>query len=333
MKCQNRFLALLLLFAATAAAAQTDTTFTYQGTLTDQGAPANGLYDIAVDVHDAPSGGNVLGARIEYPDVPVTDGLFTLQIDLGTSHYGVREIWLEIRVDTVRLLPRQHLTPAPFALHARGVFVDNVGNVEIGTSAAAATLTANGPVLSVGTNGGTLYTANPNNQSASFSLGWMDDVARLRIGGSGPGASGGLDIQRVGDASLMRILHNGNVGIGTSLPAAKLHVVDTSASQWGILVHKDGNGVSSRSVAGIGIQGITDAALHPAVYGIATATGLGYAVRGDASHSSGYDFYAGGAGINYGATLINPLETEYKSRQRPARQARSDPGRLLRLGR
>jgi hypothetical protein len=70
-----------------------------------------------------------------------------------------------------------------------------------------------------------LASLNPNNQDASVSLSWRNDVARLRIGGNGPGSNAGLDIQRTGSASLMRILHDGSVGIGTTSPAAKLDVV------------------------------------------------------------------------------------------------------------
>lgn len=66
---------------------------------------------------------------------------------------------------------------------------------------------------------------NPNNSSASATFGWLNDVARIRVGGVSTGSLNGFDIQTTGDTSLLRILHNGNVGIGTTAPNSKLHVV------------------------------------------------------------------------------------------------------------
>jgi len=65
---------------------------------------------------------------------------------------------------------------------------------------------------------------NPNNPGASVRLGWLNDVARIRVGGNGTGAHGGLDIQTTGDTSLVRILDNGRVGIGDTTPSEKLDV-------------------------------------------------------------------------------------------------------------
>ena len=71
---------------------------------------------------------------------------------------------------------------------------------------------------------GSLITPNPVNGNANVNFSWYNNVARIRIGGTGEGAKNGLDIQTVGDLSLLRILHSGNVGIGTATPDAKLAV-------------------------------------------------------------------------------------------------------------
>jgi hypothetical protein len=54
--------------------------------------------------------------------VPVTDGLFTVQLnaggDFGANAFNGDERWLQISVNGSALSPRQSLTPAPYALYA-----------------------------------------------------------------------------------------------------------------------------------------------------------------------------------------------------------------------
>jgi hypothetical protein len=66
---------------------------------------------------------------------------------------------------------------------------------------------------------------NPNNNSASVSLSWKDNISRIRYGGNGLGASNGFQIQGPGDQVKFTVLHNGNIGIGTTNPGSyKLYV-------------------------------------------------------------------------------------------------------------
>lgn len=109
------------------------------------------------------------------------------------------------------------------------------GNVGIGTTNPTAKLEVNGNLKAHN-----MWTVNPEDPSASVRLNWLNNVARIRIGGSGSGSAEGLDIQTQGDRSLMRLLHNGNVGIGTTTPTDKLSVngrirakeVKVEASPW-----------------------------------------------------------------------------------------------------
>ncbi len=97
------------------------------------------------------------------------------------------------------------------------------GNVGIGVETPVTPLHVDGQIRASG-DGAQLTVFNPNNQGASTIFGFQDNVARWRVGGSGPGANGGWDFQRVGDQSVMRILDNGRVGIGTTSPFAKFQV-------------------------------------------------------------------------------------------------------------
>jgi hypothetical protein len=71
--------ALLLAFAGPALAVSN--TFTYQGTLTDGGVPANGSYDLQFELLSD----IVVVAPVVVEDVLVTDGVFSVELDFGST--------------------------------------------------------------------------------------------------------------------------------------------------------------------------------------------------------------------------------------------------------
>ena len=100
------------------------TAFTYQGRLTDGGAPAEGTYDLRFILYDADTGGSQVSSTIMKEDVLVNEGLFTVQLDFGAVFDGSLR-YLEISVrpsgsgDVYAVLsPRQALTAAPNAIYA-----------------------------------------------------------------------------------------------------------------------------------------------------------------------------------------------------------------------
>lgn len=101
------------------------TGFTYQGRLTDGGAPANGAYDFTFALYDDPTAGAQVGGTVTRDDVNVSDGLFTVMLDFGDVFDGTA-LYLEIGVRPgtssgayTTLTPRQPLTAAPYAAYAR----------------------------------------------------------------------------------------------------------------------------------------------------------------------------------------------------------------------
>jgi hypothetical protein len=112
--------------AAPAALAQT-TTFTYQGRLTNGGSPASGTYDLQLKLFDTGvvGTGTQQGGTLIRTAVPVSGGLFTVQLDFGLAPFGGPDRFLEIAVkrstDTTftTLGPRQPLTSEPYAVRSR----------------------------------------------------------------------------------------------------------------------------------------------------------------------------------------------------------------------
>jgi hypothetical protein len=102
------------------------TAFTYQGRLNINGAPANGVYDFNFGLFSGSSGGSLIGSADFAPGVPVTNGLFAVPLDFGANFPGVAR-WLEIAVRTnggsvfATLVPRQQVTPSPYAITAGSV--------------------------------------------------------------------------------------------------------------------------------------------------------------------------------------------------------------------
>lgn len=119
----------LTLYGTVVEAAPAGDAFTYQGRLTDNNAPANGLYDLSFTLHDVATGLGTLSVDpVQFDDVPVENGVFTVQLDFGGGYFTGEQRWLAIAVrdgassGTYELLAgRQELTAAPYAQYALNV--------------------------------------------------------------------------------------------------------------------------------------------------------------------------------------------------------------------
>ena len=136
------------------------TTFTYQGRLTDGGSPANGAYDLRFILYDAESGGAQVGATVTKDDVPVANGLFTVDLDFGANAFRGDARWMEIAVrpgtstGTYTVLsPRQPVSPAPYALFAAAAGSLKVPLTVTGTSAGVPFTTENLGLVTVNQQG------------------------------------------------------------------------------------------------------------------------------------------------------------------------------------
>ena len=126
----------VVLFASLLASGQS-TEFTYQGSLKDGAAAANGNYDMEFRLFDI--GGSQLGSTQSRAGVAVSNGIFSVKLDFGSVFPGA-DRFLEIAVRTsgggsfTTLSPRQKIDSSPYSVKSL-----NATNAENATSAVAST--------------------------------------------------------------------------------------------------------------------------------------------------------------------------------------------------
>lgn len=184
------------------------TTFTYQGRLIDANGPGDGLYDFRFKLYD--SNDALQGSVVDINDLDVIDGYFTTELDFGSIVFNGAARWLDIGVRPgnstggfTSLSPRQEITPVPYSLQTRGIFVDNAGNVGIGTKNPQARLSLGAEV-----------------PPALKKLAVWDGTDDFY----GFGADWGRMTIYTNDEEKMTITDTGNVGIATTAPGQKLDV-------------------------------------------------------------------------------------------------------------
>ena len=159
------------------------TGFTYQGRLIDANNAADGLYDFQFKLFDANVAGTQKGSAIDVNELDVIDGYFTVLLDFGSDVFDGNAVWLQIGIRpgeqndpyAYKLLsPRQEITTNPYALQTRGIFVDNGGNVGIGTASPTAKLEVNGNIKTAA-----IYESGigDNWTAKGPSMRWWDSVA------------------------------------------------------------------------------------------------------------------------------------------------------------
>jgi len=223
------FAAIALVVVPHAAHAE-DTAFTYQGQLKQAGTPVNDSCDVMFALWPDPAGSVPLAVQSfdgqpgHGDPVAVTDGVFSVQLDFGSGVFDGNPRLLQVDVRCphdpngiapyTTLAPMQRITPTPYATHTRGLFVDDAGNLGLGTINPVYALDVVGTSPSV-------MIESTDTGSASLRLkraGDSDTANSLAI------SSGGDMVLRVANQDRMVVSDNGNVGIGTSNPTSRLHL-------------------------------------------------------------------------------------------------------------
>ncbi len=244
---------------------------TYQGQLRQSALPLNGDADLEFSLFDAETNGTQVFPTIAVDGATVANGLFTAELPFSSTIFNGSERWLEIAVrspagsgDFTTLSPRQRITPAPVATHARRatsalaaaaaetavladfaqaaftlaapsggpteVIIDQFGNVGVGTPTPDRKLEVEDfqaivRLTTGGTSSGSTLELRNNNATQTI----LGRVSFLSSSGSTRGqiAYRGTDETmtfHTSAAEQMRIDSGGNLGIGTATPTTKLSV-------------------------------------------------------------------------------------------------------------
>ena len=233
-------LGLIVFLAKLSDAVPMGTAWTYQGRLMDGDSPADGLYDFEFRLFDDPCTGTQKGSRIGFNNLDVIDGHFTVELDFGSDVFDGSAVWLETTVakaddsDPCTLRPRIEVTPVPYALQTRGIYVDDVSyiydtwtakesnrqwrSVAMSADGTKQTAVDHGPPLI----GGQIYVSSDsgNNWTAKESNRHWFSVAMSTDGTKQTAVEAGGQIY-IGRVEFSYVC---NVGIGTTKPAYKLDV-------------------------------------------------------------------------------------------------------------
>lgn len=248
--------------------AQVGTIFTYQGRLEDGGSPANGSYDFEFTIYDSETGSGVVVGPFNAEDVAVTEGVFTVDINVYSPDqvFTGGERWIQVSVrpgDSIGsyqlLTPRQPIRPTPYAF-----------SLWPGAQITGENQTA-GSVLNVRNTG--------VGSSDTAVYGWSSSV--------GPNTTVGVHGQINSD--------NGSGVLGES----------TASTGFGFGVQGRSNAEGGRGVYGrassttgtnYGVYGWSQSGEGRGVYGLATAdTGANYGVYGESQSAAGTGVYGSGA--------------------------------------
>mgnify|MGYP001146144294 CR=1 FL=1 len=269
----NKLLTMLLVLMGTCSAvAQTvGTSFTYQGQLLQSTNPIDGDADFIFRLFDASTGGTQIGSDVPRFAVPVDRGVFTVDLDFGSNAFDGDARYLQISVrspastagggepyDT--LLPRQELTPVPYAMHALNVAEGggwelsgsslsntNGGFVGINGSSPLTPAEVFGVRSDASTGYGGMYMSMPTQQGQPF---YGFDAGGLRAWTYLDGNTASWRLFNGGDR--LYVLNNGNVGIGRATPTSRLEVAGAIHSTTGGFKFPDGTVQTSAATGGGG---------------------------------------------------------------------------------
>jgi trimeric autotransporter adhesin len=286
------------------------TAFTYHGRLDDNGSPVTGPYTMTFTVWDDPSSGRQVGATTFLTAVPVSNGVFTVEIDPGADVFTGPPRWLEIGLlvdpnnpNTPLLLdPRQPITPTPYAIYSgKTMMLDGAlpGSQLSGSYTNPVSINNSGNVF--GGDGSGLENVD------AAKLGGLTASGFWQLGGN-TGTTAGTDFLGTSDNHPLELKVNGQRGI-------RLEYADDGFYQSVNVIAGDRGNYVGNAVAGatIGGGGTTDSGFTNRVLGSFGTVGGGVANTassanatvsgGGNNNADGFNATVSGGGHNFASSV------------------------------
>lgn len=218
-------------FSPTVGRAQ-GTAFTYQGQLFDGGAAANGIYDFEFTLYETNAAGGPVAGPVTNATTSVSNGLFTATVDFGPGVFSGVSYWLDVSVRTnggnvfTEVLPRQPLTPAPYAIMAASAsnLLGSLPSAQLSGPIANANLPSN-PVFG-GTASASAFSGNGSQLTSLNATNLSGTVADARL-------STNVDLLNANQTITGTKSFTTNVGFGTASPDRPVAIqAQTNQSEW-----------------------------------------------------------------------------------------------------
>lgn len=314
---------------APASASPVGSAFTYQGSLSEGGVAQSGIYDFRFLLFDAASGGSQAGSALTVNDLQVVSGIFTADLDFGSGAFPGDARWLQVEVrpgastGAYTVLPRQRLSPTPFAMGLSLPLYEQVNGsttlfslLNTGTGNGASFI-AGGSGLNFGVSGGTMsgtaqaagvrgiasassglvYGVYGATSSATSQTAGVYGVATATTGTT-------IGVQGIATAS-----DNGTGIVGTG-KATGAYISSTGTGSTGLYSYGVGNAVYARATGPLS-TGTYSYGTFRGIY--AESQGIGAAVEARrvsgtghlilAANSSGDQFWVDNAGVTHTKVL------------------------------
>lgn len=106
--------------------------FSYQGRLSEAGSPVNGLRDMIFRLYTDDTCTTQVGSNITRNDVPVSNGLFSVELTVSHINFNGQGLWLGIEIEGTEI-GCQEILPVPYALSLRpgAIITGNVPNWDV----------------------------------------------------------------------------------------------------------------------------------------------------------------------------------------------------------